>query len=239
MIKYIKIIALFVVAALAISACTEELERADYISFQGATVGMAIPIPGSDETEIKVYTTTKSGSDRTFEITVDPSSTANPDNYTVPSSVVIPANTNVGSFTVQATASFIDGFLLLKVEPTGSMIAGPAIRVNISGLCLDPNVILEFEFDGYASETSWIITTGDDVTVKSIAAGTYEDGDENATEGLCLPSGTYTLTVNDSFGDGLSFPADGSFTLKLSDGTVLGGTSGDFGDSYSFEFIVP
>ncbi len=241
MIKYIKIITLFVVAALVITACTEELERADYISFQGATAGLAVPMPGTKSVEVKVYTTTKTGSDRTFSLVVDPSSTVNPANYTIPASVVIPANTNVGTFTVDATidASFIDAFLLLKVEPIGSMIAGPGIRVNISGLCLDPNVILEFAFDGYASEISWEIKNSNGVTIKSAALGKYSDGLASAIEKFCIVPGDYTLTVYDDFGDGLSFPADGSFTLKLSDGTVLGGTTGDFGDSYSFEFIVP
>ncbi|MBX2967628.1 MAG: hypothetical protein KF845_15915 [Cyclobacteriaceae bacterium] len=239
MIKHIKNLTLFVVAALAITACTEELERADLISFQGATVGVSIPIPGTSSVEVKVYTTTKAGSDRTFSLVVDPSSTANPENYTVPASVVIPANTNVGTFTVGATASFIDAFLLLRVEPIGSTIAGPPIRVNILGLCEDPNVILEFEFDGYASETSWTITTSGGVTVKSVAAGTYTDGQVDATEGVCLPSGDYSLTVYDAWGDGLSFPFDGSFTLKLSDGTVLGSDVGDFGASSTVDFTVP
>lgn len=239
--KHINTITLFVIVSLTITACTEELERADLISFQGATTELIVPMPGTESVEVKVYTTTKTGSDRTFAIKVDPSSTTNSANYTVPSSVVIPANSNVGTFTVEATidASFIDSFILLRLEPSGSMIAGSPIRVNINGLCLDPNVILEFDFDGFADETSWVIKNSDGVTIKSADLGKYSLGQDVATEEFCLVPGDYTLIVYDDFGDGLSFPVDGSFTLKLSDGTVLGGATGDFGDSYTVEFTVP
>lgn len=241
MIKHIRNITLFVVAISAITACEEELERANYVSFQGASVGLSVPMPGTESVEVKVYTTTKTGSDRTIPIVVDPSSTVNAANYTIPASVVIPANSNEGILTVESTidATFIDSFLLLRLAPTGSMIAGPAIRINIGGLCLDPNVILEFAFDGYASETSWDILNSDGVTVKSATAGRYSDGQPAATEEFCLAPGDYTLIVYDDFGDGLSFPADGSFTIKLSDGTVLGGDTGDFGESSDVEFTVP
>ena len=53
--KYIKKISMTVVAVLAIAACSEDLERADYVSFEGTSAELETPLTGSGSGEYKVY----------------------------------------------------------------------------------------------------------------------------------------------------------------------------------------
>jgi hypothetical protein len=48
-----------------------------------------------------------------------------------------------------------------------------------------------------------------------------------------LTPGSYTFIMNDSYGDGLSYPANGNFSLKLQDAnqTVLASGGGNFGST--------
>jgi len=53
---------------------------------------------------------------------------------------------------------------------------------------------------------------------------------------LILCSGRdYTFTINDSFGDGLSYPSNGSYTLTVN-GTVKATGGGNYGSTESTDF---
>ena len=68
------------------------------------------------------------------------------------------------------------------------------------------------------------------------SGGPYADGQATASEMFKLCSGRdYTFTIFDSFGDGLSFPANGDYTLTVG-GAVKATGGGDYGSSDATNF---
>ena len=71
--------------------------------------------------------------------------------------------------------------------------------------------------DNYPSETTWSVTNDDGSTVWS--GGPYAETGTTYSESVCLPYGCYTLTVNDSYGDGICCAyGQGSFQLTSGGG---------------------
>lgn len=244
-IKYVRKIALtFVIVAMVI-ACSEDPERADYVGFQGATVELVTPAIGSGDGEYKVYTTHKSGSARTFEIVVDAASTADPTAYTVPASVTVPANSNVGTFTVESGAVNIGKNIILKFAVNESTFVGTSMRINIYEECLQNLLFLDILFDTYSEEFAWeILDSEDNFVAGNENFGEYPRASFNKArvrERICLPAGTYTFAAYDAYGDGLDDGAvTGNFSLKrVSDGAVLAFGEGAFENGEPFEFTLP
>ena len=80
--------------------------------------------------------------------------------------------------------------------------------------------------DQYPNETTWTIVDESGSTVWT--GGPYSDQFTTYSETTCLPYGCYTLTVNDSYGDGICCAfGEGSYTLT-SGGSVLT-SGGEFG----------
>lgn len=244
-IKYVKKIALAFSLVALVLACSEDPERADYVGFQGATVELVTPATGSGDGEYKVYTTHTSGSARTFEIVVDAASTADPAAYTVPTSVTVPANSNVGTFTVESGSVNIGKSIILKFALNESTFVGAAMRINVYEECLQNLLFLDILFDIYSEEFAWEILDSED----NFVAGNEGFGEyPRATfrlgrirERICLPAGTYTFAAYDAYGDGLADGSNlGNFALKrVSDGAVLASGEGAFEDGKSFEFTLP
>ena len=77
--------------------------------------------------------------------------------------------------------------------------------------------------DNYGSETSWTLADADGVTVMS-GSGYANNTSYTATEQLCY--GCYTLTVNDSFGDGMCCGfGNGSYSFTVNGEVVASGGS--------------
>lgn len=108
-------------------------------------------------------------------------------------------------------------------------------RVYIIPPCAGVELSIDIFFDGYGSETTWEIVDEDDEVVAS--GGPYVDGQETATSVLCMELGTYTFTVFDVYGDGLSYPNEGSVVLSVGGETIFE-TVGDFGPSASTTFTL-
>src|SRR5690606_13097045 len=135
-VNYMKNIFLGLLTVLAV-ACSEDLERVDYVAFQAKTVELVTPPTGSGSAELKVFATTKSGSSRAFTVEVDEASTtAEPGTYTVPSTVVIPANSTEGTFSVTSDAVNIGKKIVLKFLLDESIVLGDAMTINIYEECL-------------------------------------------------------------------------------------------------------
>ena len=66
----------------------------------------------------------------------------------------------------------------------------------------------------------------------------YANGLASFTTQFCLTPGTYTFIMNDSYGDGLSDPGNGSFDFKLLNGTILASGGGNFGFSITRTFTI-
>ncbi|MFK7797004.1 MAG: trypsin-like peptidase domain-containing protein [Aureispira sp.] len=103
------------------------------------------------------------------------------------------------------------------------------------GGCVD--VDLNFIFDNYPEETSWTIRNSAGSTVAN--GGTYgSQADGSAlTISECLDAGCYTLTINDSYGDGICCAyGNGSYSLTSGGSTLASG--GQFTSSVSHNFCL-
>jgi V8-like Glu-specific endopeptidase len=98
---------------------------------------------------------------------------------------------------------------------------------------------LSLTFDNYPEETSWSISNSSGTVVAS--GGTYASQADGSTLVIdeCLDAGCYTLTMNDTYGDGICCAyGNGSYTLS---NTVTGTTlasGGSFGSTETKSFCV-
>ncbi len=101
--------------------------------------------------------------------------------------------------------------------------------------CTD--VLLTLNFDDYPQETSWQITNSSSQVIAS--GGTYGTQPDGSTLTLteCLDPGTYILTINDSFGDGLCC-AYGTGSYSLASGGAIIASGAEFGTSESTTFTI-
>lgn len=110
----------------------------------------------------------------------------------------------------------------------------PAAEPPGSGSCQATPGQMTLTTDNYGSETSWVIKDSNNVTK---ASGQDYASNSQYTESVCLAAGQYTLTVSDSYGDGMccSF-GNGSYSLRI-DGTEVA-SGGQFGSSENTPFSV-
>lgn len=109
------------------------------------------------------------------------------------------------------------------------------------GSCVLNGVNLTFTLltDNYPGETTWAIT--DDGGNVVLDGGPYNGTQTTYTASACVATGCYTLTVNDSYGDGLQYGGVvGNYTLVDGDGQVLAQMvdGGNFGSQAVEDFCV-
>ena len=240
--KRITFLLLLLVPIFVFNSCEDDIkgtEDLNYITFEAATMNMGVPIGGSADREIKLYTTQVTSADRSFNINVvSATTTATAGSYTVPATVTVPANSNVGILTIGLSDVNIGTAgkrIVLEIGSEEGLFKGAAITLNIAQICTQNEVTLAILFDGYASETTWVLKNSAGATVAT--GGGYSDGLASFNTKFCLPNGTYTFTIYDSYGDGLSWPNNGSATLTKGT-TQLGRIVGDFGAEASVTFTV-
>jgi len=93
--------------------------------------------------------------------------------------------------------------------------------------------------DLYPAETSWTVSDENGATVMS--GGSYSNEETTYVSSECLTYGCYTLTVNDSYGDGMSYNnVVGDYVLTNSYGDVLAMIveGGDFGSEAIHQFCI-
>ncbi|MCH4551533.1 hypothetical protein [Aestuariibaculum lutulentum] len=207
-----------------------------YITFAKTAYSTGVDVGGTTTLDVTVYTGSIAGSDKTFNIIVDGSGAAD-GSYEVPSTVTIPKGTNEGVIAVTLSDNNLGigvNNLVIDIENDGINSVGNSTTVSYIQNCTEVSGSLAITFDGYGSETSWEIT--DALGGVVVSGGGYADGQVSATESITLCSGRdYTFTIKDVYGDGLSYPANGTYTLTI-DGTVKASGGGDFGSSESTDF---
>ncbi len=109
------------------------------------------------------------------------------------------------------------------------------------GSCVTNAIGLDFALltDLYPTETTWNITNESGSIV--LEGGPYADAETNYTSAVCAVPGCYTLTVNDSYGDGMQFNGVvGNYTLTDENGNVLAEIieGGDFGYQAVHDFCL-
>jgi len=101
------------------------------------------------------------------------------------------------------------------------------------------NTNLTITFDNYPEETSWTLRNSAGTMVNS--GGTYGNQADGSTINIAtaLPAGCYTLTFNDTYGDGMCCAyGNGSFTLRNTANNSIITSGGSFGSSVTRSFCV-
>ncbi|WP_339884689.1 hypothetical protein [Polaribacter vadi] len=238
-IKYL-ILALTV---LIYTGCEDEVptpQSTNYIAFGDSSYSTGIDIGGATSVAVPVFTANVSGSDRSFDVSVDPASNAAAGSYTVPSSIVIPANSNTANLTVALTDTNLGigvNNLTLNFVAAESLSTGASTTISYIQNCTEVTLTLDIEFDLYAEETGWAITDALGGVVASKAAESYVRGNAPVTETIVLCAGReYTLTFTDVYSDGMDDGTNlGSYTLSLDGETKVTG-GGAFGASEATAF---
>ena len=116
------------------------------------------------------------------------------------------------------------------------------------GSCAYPcsEVVFTVTTDCWPDEVSWLIADADSETLVEVTAGTYaEEGNDEVWSG-CLTHGCHTLTVSDSYGDGMygsQWPGcdiDGNYVLETLEGAVIFAMEDpDYGDAIAHLFCLP
>ena len=112
--------------------------------------------------------------------------------------------------------------------------------ITDDGSCINGSVItFVLLTDNYPAETTWNVTDASGSIV--LEGGPYDGSQTTYTSTVCLVPGCYTLTVNDSFGDGLQHNGIvGDYTLTDDNGTVLAEIieGGNFGPQAVHDFCL-
>ncbi len=116
------------------------------------------------------------------------------------------------------------------------------------GSCSYPctEVVFTVMTDCWPEEVSWVIADANAQTLVEVNTGDYSTEDTEEVWSGCLTHGCHTLTVSDSYGDGMygsQWPGceiDGNYVLETLEGALIVAMDDpDFGDSVSHEFCLP
>ena len=87
---------------------------------------------------------------------------------------------------------------------------------------------IDITTDGYPTESTWEIIDDNGIVIASGSATTANAPQAQATATL-IPGTCYAFNMYDSYGDGLSDPANGSYEVKDAAGTSIASGGGNFG----------
>lgn len=214
----------------------------NYVTFETKSKDITVNPGATITNDIKVFTTQVSGSDRTFGITLDATSTMSAQYMTIPATVTVPANSNVGIVSIGVTGVGLSlstpKTIKLNLVAEDGLYTGSNVTINVRENCPLNTVVLSLILDRWGSEITWDIKNASNAIVAS--GGPYTDGATNALQpaknfSFCLPNGTYTYTIYDApYSDGLYTSATviGSYTISKN-GVVIVNGNGNFGDRKS------
>lgn len=240
--KNLKLLFLATITLLTLNSCTDAVEPmgTNYVTFSESTYSTAVDVGATKTLDVTIYTANISNADRSFDVTVDQAnSTAAAGSYTVPTSVTIPAGKNEGILAIELSDVNLGigvNTIILNFAAKAGLSNGGTTTVSFIQNCTEITGTLDIVFDGYGSETSWEILDSLGGVVMSAAEKDYTDGQVSASIPVTLCSGRdFTFTIKDAYGDGLSYPNNGTYTLTVN-GTVKAQGGGDFGSSESTAF---
>ena len=194
--------------------------------------------------EGRILASETSGTDRTYNLIVDASSTHGAANYSVPATVTIPAGEKEGVYEVTIVGnSLVDGnkiVVRLDTDATlnqntfyGTYSGGVLTDVSTSKTtfnlyrpCASTRVRLSIKFDNYPEETAWELYDADFNVIDSGGldpTGSFITGyaalgfADRSTFSVvkCLSPGTYTFVIYDDWGDGMFTSATVSGTYSM------------------------
>jgi hypothetical protein len=242
---------MFFSLGLVLQGCTDDDSSSttsfNYVTFETKSKDITVNPGATITNDIKVFTTQVSGSDRTFGITLDATSTMSAQYMTIPATVTVPANSNVGIVSIGVTGVGLSlstpKTIKLNLVAEDGLYTGSNVTINVRENCPLNTVVLSLILDRWGSEITWDIKDSSDAIVAS--GGPYTDGATIALQpaknfSFCLPNGTYTYTIYDApYSDGLYTSATviGSYTISKN-GVVIVNGNGNFGASQSNTFTL-
>ena len=103
------------------------------------------------------------------------------------------------------------------------------LATSDDGQCIFMDGVLTFQIltDNYPEETTWNVSNASGIVVAN--GGPYADPNTLYEDNICIDVGCYTLTINDSYGDGICCDYGlGSYSLIWNNDILV--TGGQFGD---------
>ncbi|MDE1206075.1 hypothetical protein CSC81_08210 [Tenacibaculum discolor] len=230
--------------ALSFTNCEDSNEpiNINYVGFEAinAKYSFGVEIDSETTKSINIHSTKSSSSDRTFNITVLESSTADPNSYSIPNSITIPSGEKSGSMNVtikDLNISPTGEKIFVRLDATEGTYVGETMEINVYQVCSLNEVILNIEFDDYPEEVYWNLKDSNGTilyeSVTPSAFGAYDGMEGNYTQSLCLQDGDYTFSMLDGYGDGA-----GAYSLTYN-GNTIKESDGDYGEGESTAFTVP
>lgn len=175
---------------------------------------------------ITVQSSNVTNTDRTYNLTLNTTDTnALPNEYSVSPTVVIPAGEYSGStdITIDFAAIPQDAVrsLVFDLEaPQDVIVTRGTTTIAYESVCQLNEVRVDLRFDDYPEEFAYIIRNSNNQIVDAsvnasggVAFGIFAD-QTSFSKVLCLPSGDYTVTFFDAYGDG-NTEGTGSYGLVL------------------------
>lgn len=209
--KFYKYIALCT-AVLMFNCETDDGTSSDLSGFVGFEEGPVVYTVDNSSTlslDVTVAASEVSSSDRTYAIYVDETSSDLAASYSVPTSVTIPAGTNLGTVAVTVTddesLGFVTQSLVLDFVDEADTDFGDPVTLEFTETCLDTIVTFNLTLDTWPDETTWEIYNLADLVTPIATGGPYVNPDDDFAElsfDYCLASGDYGVVVYDSYGDG-------------------------------------
>ncbi len=133
-------------------------------------------------------------------------------------------------FLIKPTNSITINILDEDNTPDNNVVTSTISKAPISIL---NDLIVEVRTDAWGTEVTWDIKNSENTIVSN--GGPYTNAVATHNKNVTLPNGQYTLTVYDSYGDGVP---GGYIILKHASGTVFTITGSTFTSSVSRPFIV-
>ena len=128
---------------LALNSCADDVpdftSELNFVSFSSTSLGLVVNKDSSSSIEVELYTTEISSSDRTIGIYVDiDQTTANPASYIIPTSVVIPANTNVGTLNITVADGDLSEsgeVIVVNFDAVDGLYTGEELTLDVALFC--------------------------------------------------------------------------------------------------------
>lgn len=142
-------------------------------------------------------------------------------------------------------------FTAFTTMPNGVVDQNPTNDSSTKNILVDDNgqfVALTVVTDCWGSETTWRVVNDADGQIV-MSGGPYQDNTPSASQlhNFCLPTGCYTFTIFDSYGDGLngsqwqSCSVNGNYFMQYQNGSnifSMTAPNGNFGTSASHQFCI-
>jgi hypothetical protein len=139
--KKITYLLLITLSTFVFNSCSEDIDGTNELNHAGLTklpANINVEKNTSISFDIHIYATQITGADRTFNLIVTNKTTLDPASYSIPSTIVIPANSNGGTVTVTfSDVNLGDSakFFELQLESIPGIYAGGKISSTIIKKC--------------------------------------------------------------------------------------------------------